>query len=231
MPERFFVGIDLGQISDFTAISIAEQVAGPPRERIREQTRMAYPMRGGAAVQVREEVKVTEPTCTYQIGYLERAPLGTPYPNIVEHVTALLTTPPLTGNIWAGGNAVLVVDYTGVGRPIVDLLRKAETYPVAVSITGGTAVTTPGARTFGVPKRDLVAALQVGLQSGRLKIAAGLKEAAVLTAELVNFRMKQTTTGQDTYEAWREGQHDDLVLAVAIAIWYGERRWARREVV
>ena len=27
----------------------------------------------------------------------------------------------------------------------------------------------------------------------------------------------------DTYEAWREGDHDDLVLAAAIGIWWAER--------
>ncbi len=26
------------------------------------------------------------------------------------------------------------------------------------------------------------------------------------------------------YEAWRESDHDDLVLAAAMAAWYGERR-------
>jgi hypothetical protein len=26
----------------------------------------------------------------------------------------------------------------------------------------------------------------------------------------------------DSYGAWREGAHDDLVLAVAVAAWYGE---------
>jgi len=30
-------------------------------------------------------------------------------------------------------------------------------------------------------------------------------------------------TGHDSYEAWREGDHDDLVLAVAMACWTGER--------
>ena len=27
----------------------------------------------------------------------------------------------------------------------------------------------------------------------------------------------------DIYGAWREGQHDDLVLATALAVWFGER--------
>jgi hypothetical protein len=35
-------------------------------------------------------------------------------------------------------------------------------------------------------------------------------------------------TGHDSYEAWREGDHDDLVLAVALACWTGER-YLRKE--
>ncbi len=31
------------------------------------------------------------------------------------------------------------------------------------------------------------------------------------------------STAHDSYEAWREGDHDDLVLAVAMACWAGER--------
>ena len=30
-------------------------------------------------------------------------------------------------------------------------------------------------------------------------------------------------TAHDSYGAWREGAHDELVLAVAVACWYGER--------
>lgn len=41
--------------------------------------------------------------------------------------------------------------------------------------------------------------------------------------------MKISASGHDTYEAWREGIHDDTVLATAIAIWYAERRGKRRE--
>lgn len=75
-----------------------------------------------------------------------------------------------------------------------------------------------------MPKRDLVSTLQVLFQSGRLKVAGGLKLAPVLVEELLNFKVKiNVKTAHDSYEAWREGIHDDLVLAVALACWYGER--------
>jgi hypothetical protein len=153
-------------------------------------------------------------TLSYAVRHLERV-RGKPYPEIVRRVGALLATPELRGN------ARLVVDSTGVGRPVVDLLRQAGLSPVAVTITGGDIVTHEG-REYRVPKRDLVAAVQVLLQGRRLRVAEKLPEAQLLTDELQNFQIKLTATAHDVYGAWREGTHDDLVLAVALACWWGE---------
>ena len=44
----------------------------------------------------------------------------------------------------------------------------------------------------------------------------------VLVKELLNFRVKiNISTAHDSYEAWREGDHDDLVLSVALSCWSG----------
>jgi hypothetical protein len=41
----------------------------------------------------------------------------------------------------------------------------------------------------------------------------------------LNFKLKiNITTGHDSYEAWREGEHDDLVLAAALAVWAADKR-------
>ena len=78
---------------------------------------------------------------------------------------------------------------------------------------------TTGGGGYHVPKRDLVTTLQVLLQSGRLKVASDLKLAKVLVDEMLNFKVKiNVKTAHDSYEAWREGIHDDLVLAVALAL-------------
>jgi hypothetical protein len=44
-----------------------------------------------------------------------------------------------------------------------------------------------------------------------------------LTDELLNFRYKITQVSNLTYEAWREGAHDDLVLALSLAVWKAEK--------
>ena len=78
-----------------------------------------------------------------------------------------------------------------------------------------------------MPKRDLAGVLQVLLQvllqAGRLKAAEALPLPRTLLDELVNFRVTiDLLTAHDSYGAWREGQHDDLVLALACAASYGE---------
>ena len=76
-----------------------------------------------------------------------------------------------------------------------------------------------------MPKRDLVGAVQVLLQNERLKIARQLPEAETLRRELQNFRVKiDPKTAHDSYSHWREKEHDDLVLATALAAWFRQYR-------
>jgi hypothetical protein len=189
----FVLGLDLGQSTDYTALAALEVVRGPdPARKGREANH-------------------------YAVRHLERLKLGTPYPEMVEHVGKRTRAPELRGFSMA-------VDYTGVGRPVVDMLYAAA-LPVAlcpILITSGNAVTQEKDGSYHVPKRHLVANLQVLLQSGRLKIARGHPEAAVLVKELAEYKVKITAAANETFNA-REGQHDDLVLAVAMAAWLGER--------
>jgi hypothetical protein len=119
--------------------------------------------------------------------------------------------------------APLVVDQTGVGRAVVDMLRQAVGWVVPVTITGGHAVTQAEDRSWHVPKKELVTCLQVVMQSRRLQIARSLPDAATLVRELQNFQIKITAAANETFGVWRDGQHDDLVLAVALACWWAER--------
>ena len=92
---------------------------------------------------------------------------------------------------------------------------------VPVAITGGDAATRDG-QAWRTPERDLVSTVQMLLQSGPLRIAAGLPEAATLMAELQAFRVTTNPGGHDSNGASRERDHDDLVLALALACWTGE---------
>ena len=215
MQPKYFAGLDLGQLSDYTALAILEHVG--PGER------------------------ATLPEQTFHVRHLHRYPLGTSYPAIVDDVARLFDLPPLNGEV------VLSVDATGVGVAVMDLFKQATRWPNVVghtidgapfyapphrpklrlkrlhpiTITGGDQVHRDG-RAYRVPKRDLVGAVQVGLQGMGLKIAPELEFAETLTRELRDFRVRVSLAGHDSYgvaDEWRQGQHDDLVLAVSLAAW------------
>ena len=193
-----FVGLDLGQSQDFTALVVLERVEVK-----------------GAFDHVVYAHKLKP---VLQLRWLERIALGTAYPDVVERVKTVMRSPALCGR------GHLVADATGVGRPVVDLIKAAEIgcklWPVL--ITGG-EVESSGQGFYRVPKRDLIIGLQVLLQKGHLRIAKGLKEAATLLREMREMRVRVTTTGAEQYGVWRQGEHDDLVLAVALACWAARR--------
>jgi|SRR5215211_9224101 len=135
------------------------------------------------------------------------------YPDVADRVEALMDSPELKGK------ADLVIDATGVGPAVTDIFSKRGRAFKAVKIHGGDSETSEQG-VYRVPKRNLVSALQAALQTGTLKIASSLELAEVLREELLNFRIKiNLATGHDSYEHWREGDHDDLVLAAAMAVW------------
>ena len=198
----FIVGLDLGQAQDYTAIAIVERVVPPlPTPKL--------PYQGNG-------ILIPSRAASYHVRHLERPTRGTKYPTIVARVQTLLATPPLTLH------TPLVIDRTGVGRPVTDLFEGQGVKPYAITITGGDEVVREGRHTK-VPKRELVSTLVAVFQTGRLRMAANLAEGEALVNELTNFKVKvNLATGHDSYEAWRESGHDDLVLAVAMAVWHGE---------
>ena len=66
--------------------------------------------------------------------------------------------------------------------------------------------------------------MQVLLQTSRIRFARDMPMVPTLVKDLQEFRVKiNALTAHDSYGAWRQGTHDDLVLAVAVAAWYGQR--------
>lgn len=190
---NFYVGLDLGQAQDYTALTVVEKHAH------------------------RTEVKnrISEEIDGLHVRHLERFELGTLYPTIVDKVCEMLRQPLLRG-------APLIIDATGVGRPVCDMFNAAGLKPVRVLVTAGDSINQEGGY-WRVPKRDLVGAVQAPLQVKTLKFADSLPLGPTLVQEMINFKVKITTAANDTYGAWREGQHDDLIFAVMLACWWAAR--------
>jgi hypothetical protein len=121
----FYVGLDLGQRQDFSALAVVE----------REEQRLAW-MPAPRELSVR---------------HLERMELGTPYPRVVERVCTVMRHPKIVNQ------NRLVVDATGVGAPVVDLLRSAGlgVRLTTVTITSGERALGQGER-WHVPRGDFV---------------------------------------------------------------------------
>ena len=173
-----FIGLDLGQKRDYSAVVVVERI----------EHRRAFQATAFDRLLVR---------------WVERMALGTPYPAVVERMREIVRSDELCGD------CVLVVDATGVGAPVVDMLRAARLgcEVMAVTMTGG-------GREHGgsVPKRDLLAGVEVLLEKGQLRIGR-VREASRLGRELMAMR-----TGKDG------GEHDDLVIALALACWRAQGR-------
>jgi hypothetical protein len=199
----YFVGLDLGQAQDPTALIVAHRRQAPA------------PLPADPKPQ---DLRRPAMENHYDIAQIRRYPLGTSYPTIVDEVTSRLTKPPYAGNVQ------LIIDGTGVGRSVVDLFRIPLRVAFPITITASGAPSQDEQGYWRVAKRDLVGTVQVLLQTKRLWIAAQLPEASLLTGELIAFQVKITAAANDVYGAWREGQHDDLVLATALACWAGESK-------
>lgn len=120
-------------------------------------------------------------------------------------------------------DAALVIDATGVGRPVLDALR--DTLPgravYGITITGGRSVNRgQAAGDVTVPKADLVGALQVLLQTRRLSWPRELPLIRELQGEFAAFQPKITSALHQTFSG--KGEHDDLVLALGLGCWLGE---------
>jgi hypothetical protein len=212
MP-RHVIGLDLGQTSDFTALAVLEKspLFDPKGYLARDPD--------GRLLDV------------YDCVHLGRYPLGTTYPAIVADVAALTRRSELKPA--RGDSLALAIDQTGVGGAVVDMFRR-EKLPaevVGVMITSGSGSRwEEGGKKALVSKIELVGLVQAGLQTGSLKIVPSLKLASLLRTELLNFQVKVTPSANEVFGNWREGAHDDLVLAVAMAAWLGEHQVAQAVV-
>src|SRR5262245_40254453 len=204
-PVDYVCGLDLGQAADYSALAIVEVGESP------ETLSTTSDDTGGETI--------------YAVRHLHRWPLGTSYRNIAADVAELVTRRELD-------SPRLAIDATGCGRPVVEMIMSAlgdvdggdlvECKPIIIT-SGAGASYSANDRCFHVAKLLLVSALQACLSSSRLKIAPELPLAPVLVNELKTFKTRITPAGHEVFGNWRERDHDDLVLAVALALWLADR--------
>lgn len=201
MPTTMLLGVDVGQMHDYTALALVERTYAAPQ----------HPNESG-----RMPGTVVPPH--YTVRHLQRFALHTSYPEVVERLCAMLARPEIPGPV------TLLLDVTGVGRGVLDLFKQAKVRCVAVTMHGGFSTTQHGAE-WHVPKKELVFRLTSLAQARPVRLALGerLPFAAEVRQEMATFTAKlNPATASESFAAWREQDHDDLLIALALCAWWGE---------
>lgn len=102
-----------------------------------------------------------------EIVHLERLPLGISYVDIIKRIKSLMNHPKLRGK------STLIIDSTGIGRPVLDMIRDSNLPCKGITITGGGKARQEYRKgkaldNFYAPKQDLVSALQVLMENKKL---------------------------------------------------------------
>ncbi len=205
----YFVGVDLGKSRDHSALAVVERA----ELFLDEMDWMTYERKRKRRFRVR---------------YLQRVRLGTPYPEVVARVREVVRAKALARR------CTLVLDATGVGAPVLDLLRLAELGCgiEAVIITGGERESHAGG-VWHVPKRDLVTGLRVMLEKRELELSRRVAMADALAREMAGMEERVSRSGRESFGAAGSGK-DDLVMACGLACWRakwkGKGMWGERSL-
>lgn len=223
MSDNVFVGVDVGQKRDPTAIAVVEVDSRPTGETVdRVGPSAGWVVRDALGNERWERVGIDaykEPVTVshYKVRMLERLPLGTPYPAVACRVAEVLAGiqaahPEASTRLW--------VDATGVGLPVFELIRReaAEAWAMAVFFTYGMKRARADDGTYTVGKAWLVSRLQVLLQEGRIHLPPDLPDRRDLVDELLDFEIRVDEDGDAKFGAFKVGSHDDQVVALGLAV-------------
>lgn len=144
--------------------------------------------------------------------------LGTSYQLLAD------TTVNLANDYRAAGYPVVVtVDATGVGAPVLELMRSAapELHIVAITISSGRTLRLAGPDHYVVGKHRLTEMLQVALEQRGLELPEGTTPQDELYKQIAGFRKHTNPSGYERHEA-EAGEHDDLVLSTELSLWTGD---------
>ena len=130
-----------------------------------------------------------------------RIPLGTPYTEVGAQLKIMVQ------KLTPRGTTIVVVDESGGGIPVVEMLGRDLSGTGARLVTSGHT-----ASTTSVPRAALITKLQVMAEREELEIAKGCKDFEALEQELTNLSLQKSS------------ETDDLALALCLACWRAKIR-------
>lgn len=207
-----YIGADIGQQRDPTALCVAE-IGQRPTGRVFHDVDRERHMITGCTGRC-----IAETEATYTIRFLERLPLGTPYPAVAVRLGAVVTSVLARA---AEVRAHLYLDATGVGRPVADLVttevRGRCRFTPVTFVHGHRCARDDDSGELRLGKAYLVSRLQVLLSSGRITLPK-TDEAQALARELQDYEIRIDDDANDRYGAFKVGTHDDLVTALGLTV-------------
>ncbi len=165
-----------------------------------------------------EQTELPEQVGFFAVRWLERLQLGTSYPVVTERVARVVGD---LARTFPEAQLRLVVDQTGVGLPVVEMVREA-LRGSRCSVTGAVLTGSErmegsvGRREIRLGKTHLVSRLQVLLEQ-RLIALPETSEGRRLAQELQDFEIRVNENANLISGAFRTGAHDDLVVALGLS--------------
>jgi hypothetical protein len=198
-PPHCLISVDLGVAPDRTAISVMEMHGVRPKVALHVRA-LSRPMPGAKVAAIVEETRALYD----ELG----RHLARQYPAWVAPQAPL-------------GYRTVLLDLTGAGQPALALFDHARIRAIPIWLTGGIGFQ-PDARGYRVAKADLISALALSVEDGRLKVADGLPEAPNVLRQFQTFQRKTPLGTQDQLAVWRERPEDDVILSFAMGCWYAQ---------
>ena len=155
----------------------------------------------------------------YRIGHIEIMPKNMPFESQCDTIANRINRLQDSG----GTVDTVTIDYTGIGRPVWEMLRRRRIPGLkGVLITGGEAGSgTQKGDIYHVPKIDLITGLQSLVNLGRLIAHPEMQHAQDFENELRNYAVQYSETGRMLMNA-RSGSHDDIVISGALTPYVSE---------
>ena len=210
MERSTVIGLDIGQQRDPTALAIVEAV----QTKTGRMTHTGHPggdPNWGTCVHCYPETEDV-----FHVRDIGRLELGPKYPQVALRVAEAVSALNLRCVVPS-----LLVDVTGVGRPVFDIMSNAladlDVRMSAVTFTGGHNLKgNLGSPEIAMPKPLLVSRLQALLQSRRI-VMPDTAQTRALADELRVYEVRVSEDAKLTAGAFKTGTHDDMATALGLA--------------
>jgi hypothetical protein len=192
---RIYLGLDIGKRQDHTAIAVLE-------------LRWAYGPKDNLSQKIRE-------IPTLVLRYSTRLALDTETTKIPQLVRETLQRfAPRHGE--PSRVDTLLIDATGIGHTVVELIRKNQTkaHIQPVTLTNGHVDRRLKDGYLSLPRPDMLNSLKMVFELGNIKMEPSAPGFVDMERELIQFQ-----------PSGDQQEHDDLVMAMAMAVWQAAKEY------